>query len=87
LAFESTLRTGYEPGKAKSNSLLYLYNADMIKLRTYDVNLDSWTKEYLGENPKPAKDLNQTPLFSKYNSVYFMLPSAPKELQNPLSHS
>jgi hypothetical protein len=28
---ESTLRTGYEPGKAKSNSLLYLYNADTDK--------------------------------------------------------
>jgi hypothetical protein len=71
LAFESTLRTGYEPGKAKSNSLLYLYNADTDKASwaTYDVNLDSWTKEYLGENPKPAKDLNQTPLFSKYNLV------------------
>jgi hypothetical protein len=51
----STLRIGYEPGKAKSNSLLY-YNADTDKASwaTYDVNLDSWTKEYLGD-PKPAK--------------------------------
>lgn len=78
--------SGYEPGKAKSNSLLYLYNADTDKASwaTYDVNLDSWTKGYLGENPKLAKDLNQTPLFSKYNSGFTYAASAPKkELQKP----
>lgn len=78
--------SGYEPGKAKSNSLLYLYNADTDKASwaTYDVNLDFWTKEYLGENPKPAKDLNQTPLFSKYNSGFTYAASAPKkQLQKP----
>jgi hypothetical protein len=55
--------SGYEEGKAKSNSLLYIYNADTDKASwaTYDVNLDPWTKEYLGENPKPATTLNQTP--------------------------
>jgi hypothetical protein len=39
--------SGY--GKAKSNSLLYLYNADTGKANwaTYDKNLDSWTKGYL----------------------------------------
>lgn len=78
--------SGYELGKAKSNSLLYLYNADTDKASwaTYDVNLDSWTKEYLGENPKPAKELNQTPLFSKYNSGFTYAASAPKkQLQKP----
>jgi hypothetical protein len=78
--------SGYELGKAKSNSLLYLYNADTDKASwaTYDVNLDSWTKEYLGENPKPAKDLNQTPLFSKYNSGFTYAANAPKkQLQKP----
>jgi hypothetical protein len=33
--------SGYEEGKAKSNSLLYIYNADTDKDKaTYDVNLD-----------------------------------------------
>jgi hypothetical protein len=38
--------SGYEEGKAKSNSLLYVYNADTDKANwlTYDINLDSWTK-------------------------------------------
>jgi hypothetical protein len=37
--------SGYEYGKAKSNSLLYLYNATgKANWATYDKNLDSWTK-------------------------------------------
>ena len=61
--------SGYEYGKAKSNSLLYVYNADtgQAKWVTYDKNLDEWTKTYLGENPEKATDLNLLPLFSKYN--------------------
>jgi hypothetical protein len=78
--------SGYEEGKAKPNSLLYIYNADTDKATwvTYDVNLDPWTKEYLGENPKPATILNQTPLFSKYNSGFtYAAPAPKKELQKP----
>lgn len=64
--------SGYEAGKAKSNSLVYLYNADTDQAFwvTYDVNLDDWTKTYLGANPKSAKPLNDMPLFSKYNSGF-----------------
>jgi hypothetical protein len=71
--------------KAKSNSLLYIYNADTDKASwaTYDVNLDPWTKEYLGENPKPAATLNQTPLFSKYNSGFTYVAPAPKRTPKP----
>lgn len=78
--------SGYEFGKAKSNSLLYIYNADTNKASwaTYDSNLDSWTKNYLGENPKDAKDLNETPLFSKYNSGFTYSKEAPiKNLKKP----
>lgn len=71
----------YEYGKAKSNSLLYVYNADTGKANwaTYDTNLDSWTKAYLGENPKEATALNETPLFSKYNSGFTYAAEAPKK--------
>tara|TARA_R110002126_G_scaffold18936_3_gene71703 strand:- start:1686 stop:4076 length:2391 start_codon:yes stop_codon:yes gene_type:complete len=64
--------SGYEKGKAKSNSLLYVYDAEskVAKWVTYDKNLDSWTKSYLGENPKAPQKLNATPLFSKYNSKF-----------------
>nr|WP_315231717.1 M28 family peptidase [uncultured Flavobacterium sp.] len=73
--------SGYEYGKAKSNSLLYVYDADTDKANwvTYDTNLDSWTKSYLGENPKDAAILNETPLFSKYNSGFTYAAEAPKK--------
>jgi hypothetical protein len=52
--FHKSTESGYEEGKAKSNSLLYVYNADTDKTNwlTYDINLDPWTKEYLGDDPK-----------------------------------
>lgn len=78
--------SGYEYGKAKSNSLLYVYNADTNKANwaTYDTNLDTWTKGYLGENPKEATALNETPLFSKYNSGFTYQSDAPiKILEKP----
>jgi hypothetical protein len=78
--------SGYEFGKAKSNSLLYVYNADTNKANwlTYDTNLDSWTKGYLGENPKEATAMGDTPLFSKYNSKFTYQADAPiKVLEKP----
>lgn len=66
------LESGYEYGKAKSNSLLYVYNADTgsAKWTTYDTNLDKWTQTYLGQNPKKATTLSLFPLFSKYDSNF-----------------
>ena len=71
--------SGYESGEAKSNSLVYLYNADTKKAHwlTYDTNLDSWTKGYLGEKPKGAKIFNNLKLFSKYNSEFTYASEAP----------
>jgi hypothetical protein len=71
--------SGYELGKAKSNSLVYLYNADTHKSKwvTYDTHLDSWTKNYLGENPKSAKKRNNLKLYSKYNSEFTYTSKAP----------
>lgn len=66
------LNSGYEPSKAKPNSLLYVYDTDKEKADwvTYDINLDHWTKTYLGENPTTANHLNNLPLFSKYKSKF-----------------
>jgi len=66
------IHSDYEPGKAKPNSLLYIYDADKEKAdwATYDTNLDEWTKIYLGDNPQPATHLNNLPLFSKYDSKF-----------------
>jgi hypothetical protein len=78
--------SGYEFGKAKSNSLLYIYNADTKKANwvTYDTNLDTWNKGYLGENPKESTAMEDTPLFSKYNSKFTYQAEAPiKNLEKP----
>ncbi len=79
--------SGYELGKAKSNSLVYILDADTNKASwaTYDTNLDDWTKTYLGQNPKNAKDLEQNPLASKYNSGFTFAADAPlKTISKPV---
>lgn len=76
----------YEKGKAKSNSLVYLYDADVNTAQwlTYDKNLDEWTKNYLGENPKEAKGLEAIPLFSKYDTHFTFAAQAPlKRIAQP----
>jgi hypothetical protein len=80
------VQSGYELGKAKSNSLLYIYNADTQKANwvTYDTNLDAWTKSYLGNQPKSADFMKDIPLFSKYNSGFTYTAEAPKkDLEEP----
>lgn len=79
-------QSGYEVGKAKSNSLVYLYNADKNRAywTTYDTNLDSWTKTYLTENPKSARTLNDLTLFSKYHSQFtYAIETPVKEIAKP----
>jgi hypothetical protein len=70
----------YEPGKAKSNSLLYVYNADTDTAvwTTYDTNLDEWTKSYLGNMKQKAVGLNSFPIASKYNTPFTYSAVAPK---------
>jgi hypothetical protein len=78
--------SGYESGKAKSNSLVYLLDADNNRATwaTYDTNLDEWTKTYLGTNPKDATAFNSLSLPSKYNSGFTFMADAPmKELAKP----
>jgi hypothetical protein len=80
------LDSGYEYGKAKPNSLLYIYDADKDKAfwATYDVNPDEWTKIYLGENPKKATVLNDNPLFSKYDTPFSLTSDAmSREIAEP----
>ncbi len=74
--------SNYEEGMAKQNSLVYFQDADANKAfwLTYDVNLDDWTKNYLGENPQSAKIVEAYNLFSKYNSKFTF--SAPTETIN-----
>lgn len=79
--------SGYELGKAKSNSLVYILDADKNEATwaTYDTNLDEWTKTYFGENPKSAKTSQGNTLKSKYNSSFTFSADAPiKKLSKPI---
>lgn len=78
--------SSYEAGKAKSNSLVYLLDADknISYWATYDTNLDDWTQKYLGTNPKDATILNSLPLTSKYKSGFSFMNYAPmKKIAKP----
>lgn len=79
--------SGYELGKAKSNSLVYVLDADKNKATwvTYDTNLDEWTKTYLGQNPKDAAALSSVSLPSKYKTGFTFTADAPmKVLSRPV---
>jgi Peptidase family M28 len=83
---KANYESGYDTNHKKSNSLVYFYNADTNKASwaTYDTNLDSWTKNYLGEKPKTAIDLNKIALSSKYQSVFTYATEVPvKKVQKP----
>ena len=83
---KAQINSGYESGKAKSNSLVYILDAENNKATwaTYDTNLDEWTKTYLGTNPKDATAFNSLSLPSKYNSGFTFMADAPmKELAKP----
>lgn len=69
----------YTTERPKPNSLVYLHDADANKSywTTYDVNLDEWTKGYLGDNPKNAKILNTNKLYSKYGSQFRFMNDTP----------
>lgn len=78
--------SGYTYGKAKPNSLVYALDSDTNKAywTTYDVNLDEWTKAYLGDNPKSGKPLNTNKLYSKYGSEFTFMAEAPmKNIAKP----
>jgi hypothetical protein len=73
------VNSGYEFGKAKPNSLLYVYDTGKNKASwaTYDTNLDEWTTTYLGQNPSDGSLLNTTPLYSKYHTGLSYVADAP----------
>ncbi len=80
------LESGFENGKGKPNSLIYLVDANQNKNYwvTYDRVLDSWTKNYLGENPHDASLLNGSATGGKYNSGFSFLTEAPsKKIPEP----
>jgi Peptidase family M28 len=83
---KANYESGYDANHKKSNSLVYFYNGDTNKASwvTYDTNLDSWTKNVLGEKPKTAIEENKIALSSKYKTVFTFSVEAPiKAIKKP----
>lgn len=86
LLTKAHVRSGYEKGEGKQNSLLYVYDKDDEKAywTTYDMKTDEWTNSLLGINPASATALNQESLYSKYGSKFTFMADAPlKKLSSP----
>lgn len=80
------MNSDYETGKARPNSLLYVYDADTDKALwvTYDKTLDAWTKTFLTDNPDNANSISKFGLFSKYNSAFtFTSPALVRDVAEP----
>lgn len=73
------LNSAYSNTQAKPNSLIYVLNDDLNKAywTTYDVNIDVWTKKYLGQHPVSAQLLNLNLRNSKYDSKFTYVRDAP----------
>ena len=72
-------KSGYSTRENKPNSLIYILNADKNQAvwATYDIQVDKWTKIYLGENPKIYPNTNSNLMFSKYDSNLTFAAKAP----------
>jgi len=68
----------FEEGKARPNSILYVYNADTDNAvwATYDTTLDDWTKIYIGDSAISAGSIKELELASKYNKQFTYVSNA-----------
>lgn len=75
------LESSFEKGKGKPNSLVYIVDEESNEnyWATYDCVLDSWTENYLNENPVLPTELNKNIVASKYNSGYSFASKAPNK--------
>ncbi len=64
--------------RPKPNSLVYTLNTDTNEAfwATYDVVLDPWSKDRLGENPPEANALNSSVFGSKYKTEFTYMQKA-----------
>jgi hypothetical protein len=71
--------SSFNEERQKPNSLVYVLDIDQNKATwaTYDNLLDSWTENFLGENPNATSELTNITLASKYNTGFTYAKEAP----------
>ncbi len=72
------LNSGFSDGKAKPDSLDYVYYPETGKSfwLTTDTETDEWTGKYFNAKSKPATEHNRLSLFSKYNGKFTLQANA-----------
>ncbi len=75
------LNSGFSDKLPKPNSLVYFLDSDKNESfwTTYDNEIDAWTENFLGKNPKKATEINDQISQSKYNSEFTFLKETPKK--------
>lgn len=80
-------KSDFTEDSPKPNSLLYVLNADdnTAVWATYDETLDTWTKDFITDNPDEASDLKDYTIGSKYKSGFSFTKKAPiKAINKPV---
>ena len=74
-------KSDFSEERRKPNSLIYYKDADNNKAYwlTYDKEIDEWTKEYLGENPKDAAKVIGDASYNKYGRKFSYAADAPNK--------
>lgn len=75
------LNSGFSNENAKPTSLVYMLDIDTNKAQwaTNDHVLSDWTKQFLGANKKPYKELSKNTISSKYSSRFTFVSEAPSK--------
>ncbi len=75
------LNSDFSEERKKPNSLVYLKDADANKnyWLTYDKEIDSWTKQYLGEKPETASNVLDEASYNKYGTNFSYAAEAPEK--------
>ena len=84
--FKAHFNSNFTTDKPKPNSLVYVLDTDdnTAVWATYDTVLDTWTRNFLGDEPDNASDLNKNIFGSKYASGFTYAKKAPvKSISKP----
>ena len=79
LLISAHIKSSFNEESQKPNSLVYILDIDQNKATwaTYDKLLDSWTKNFFGDNPNNASESTSITLASKYYTGFTFAEEAP----------
>jgi len=81
MLISAQFKSGFNEDRPRPNSLVYVLDIDTNEAlwATYDLQLDDWTKQVLGEDPNDNTEIKLNLVGSKYNSGFTFTKKAPLE--------